>query len=574
MIDKLLGAKLRSVRGGLKSEKTGRLRAPLFVTLSLIFWGLLYRGSLWIVSRAIEIEPVGQLLVQKLLAITFLVFLALLVFSNIVTVFTTFYLSDDLQFLMSKPIPKDDLYGSRFIESLAQSSWIVIIFGMPIFIASGIGVGASWDYYLMLGAVLLPFVALPTALASLVGLAVTNMLEASRTRDLFLFFGLIAFTVLFIAIRALRPERLLNPDSFESIGEMLQLLSAPTSPYLPSDWCLNALLPTLFGTGSVDWWSIGMLYTTPLALYFIAAWAHRPFYERGYSKAQEGRHGPSILTQLRDWLLDRTRNLRGGLEDGLATLRKRGGDKLTALRQLIRKDQLVFLRDASQWSQLLVVAAIMIIYLVNYKYFEIAADQKLFGEVGLFYFNLAACGFVVVALAGRFLFPAVSLEGRNFWIILQAPISLEKYLSGKWIGAMAPVVVIGQFLIWLSNLLVAQNWFFCLAASLIILLISVGIAAMAVGLGAVYPQFHNPNAAKIASSFGAVIYMILGMFVVLGVLAATFRVTMHFGRLFDGQNVYPLTATHYLFAGGGLLYPFAAAAVAIRAGANALRARM
>jgi ABC-2 type transport system permease protein len=240
---------------------------------------------------------------------------------------------------------------------------------------------------------------------------------------------------------------------------------------------------------------------------------------------------------------------------------------------MIRKDQLVFLRDASQWSQLLVVAAIMIIYLVNYKYFEIAADQKLFGEVGLFYFNLAACGFVVVALAGRFLFPAVSLEGRNFWIILQAPISLEKYLSGKWIGAMAPVVVIGQFLIWLSNLLVAQNWFFCLAASLIILLISVGIAAMAVGLGAVYPQFHSPNAAKIASSFGAVIYMILGMFVVLGVLAATFRVTMHFGRLFDGQNVYPLTATHYLIAVGGLIFPFGAAAAAIRAGANALRAR-
>ena len=574
MLRRLIGAKLRSVRGSLRSEKEGRFRAPLFTVLSVIFWVMLYRASLWIVTRAIGIEPVGELLVQKLLAITFLVFLALLVFSNIVTVFTTFYLADDLQFLMSKPIGTDTLHASRFVEALTQSSWIVIIFGLPVFIAAGVGVGAPPTYYLMLGVVLLPFVALPTAVAAILALFITNLLEASRTRDIFLFFGLVAFTVLFVAIRALRPERLLNPESFESIGEMLDLLSAPTSPYLPSDWCLEALLPVLFGSGPIDWWSLGMLYATPLALFFLSTWFHRPLYDRGYSKAQEGRHGPSILTVLRDWILDRTKSLRSGLRDGLAKLRSAGRRPVGSLGQLIRKDQLVFLRDASQWSQLLVVAAIMIIYLVNYKYFEIAADQKLFGDVGLFYFNLAACGFVVVALAGRFLFPAVSLEGRNFWIILQAPISLEKYLAGKWVGAMAPVLLVGQFLIWLSNLLVAQNWFFCVAASIVTLILSVGIAAIAVGLGAVYPQFHTPNAAKIASSFGAVIYMIVGMFVVLGSLAATFRVTMHYGKLVDGSNVYPLSMLDYVIAAGGVVFPFIAALAAIKLGANSLRRRM
>ncbi len=573
MIDWLMGAKLRSLLGRLRSDKEGRLRTPMFVALSAIFWFMLYRGSLWVVSRAVGIEPVGELLVQKLLAITFLVFLALLVFSNIVTVFTTFYLADDLQFLISKPIPTDTLYASRFIESLAQSSWVLIIFGLPILIAAGVGVGAPADYYAMLLVVLAPFVVLPTALATLLALFVTNLIEANRMRDVTLFFGLVAFTLLFVAVRALRPERLLNPESFESIGEMLQLLSAPTSPYLPSDWCLNALLPVLFDSGPVDWGALGLLYATPLALFFIAAWCHRPLYQRGYSKAQEGRHGRSILTVARDWLLDRTRQLRGGLDDGIARLREIGDRKIGALRQLIRKDQLVFVRDASQWSQLLVVAAIMIIYLVNYKYFEIAADEKLFGEVGLYYFNLAACGFVVVALAGRFLFPAVSLEGRNFWIILQGPISLETYLTGKWLGAMAPVVIVGQFLIWLSNLLVAQNWFFLVAASVITLVISVGIAALAVGLGAVYPQFHSPNAAKIASSFGAVIYMIVGMFVVLAVLAATFRVTRHFGHLVDGETNYPLSSIDYLAAVFGMGLPFAVAAAAIWLGAGSLRRR-
>ncbi len=574
MIGKLIGVKFRMVKGGLRSDQDGRFRAPIFVVLSVVFWVMLFRGSLWLVSKAITIEPVGELLIQKLLSIAFLVFLGLLVFSNIVTAFTTFYLADDLQFLMSKPIPRDSLFSSRFVESLAQSSWIVLLFGLPIFIASGVGVDAPWDYYVTLVGVLIPFVAIPTAFATLIALLVTNILEANRTRDAMLFFGLVAFSVLFILVRAMRPERLLNPDSFQSIGEMLKLLSAPTSAYLPSDWCMSSVVPVLFDSGKPDLWSLGMLYSTPLALYFISAWLHRKYYERGYSKAQEGRHGASLLQIVRDWLLQRTSQIRGDLDENLERLDEAGQQVISSMRVLVRKDQKIFLRDASQWSQLMVVAAIIVIYLVNYKYFQIASDQKLFGDVGLFFFNLTACGFVVVALSGRFLFPSVSVEGRSFWLILQAPISLERFLVGKWLGAMLPVVVVGQVLIWASNLLVVQNWFLMLAGSLIVLLLSVCVAAMAVGLGAVYPQFHNPNAAKIASSFGAVIYMILGMIVVLIILACTFRVTMHFGQLVDGKDAWAIGGIDYVLTTIGLLLPFAVAAGAIRLGARSLRRRL
>ena len=57
MIHKLIGAKLRSVKGGLKSKKTGRMRAPIFIGLSVVFWTMLYRGSLWIVSQPTVTPP-------------------------------------------------------------------------------------------------------------------------------------------------------------------------------------------------------------------------------------------------------------------------------------------------------------------------------------------------------------------------------------------------------------------------------------------------------------------------------------------------------------------------------------
>jgi ABC-2 type transport system permease protein len=571
MTPRLLVIKFNILRGSLRSSADGRYRIPAFTLLSAIFWAMLFRSSLWVVTEALQIEPVGELLVQKLLSIAFLVFLGLLVFSNIVTVFSTFYLADELEFLMSKPIPKDSLFSARFVEALTQSSWVIFIFGLPIFFAAGIGVGAGPEYYIALVLVLIPFVAIPTAMATIVALGITNVLAANRTRDATLFLGVGAFAVLFVVIRALRPEQLLNPESFDSIGEMLRLLSAPTSAWLPSDWAMNIIVPLLYRQSEIDYWSLGLLVATPLALYFIAAWLHRPFYYRGFSKAQEGRHGQSLITQIRDWMMKRRADQRRTLEERIAAIEDKS--VFSAFTQLVRKDLRIFARDASQWSQLLVVIAIMIIYLVNYKYFEIAADERLLGDVGLFFFNLLACAFIVVALSGRFLFPTVSVEGRSFWLILQAPISLEKFLVGKWLGGIAPVFVVGQVLIWASNLLVVQNYAYMLLGSFIILVCTLGVSAMAIGIGAVYPQFHNPNAAKIASSFGAVIFMILGMFLCLLVIAFTFRFTYHFGNLADG-NESALRTTQLLIAIFGFIAPFLAAVGSIKLGAIFLRRRM
>ena len=574
MIARLLGVKFLTLKGSLRSTEESRHRVPAFTVLSAIFWVMLYRSSYVVVTEALQIQPIGELLVQKLLSITFLVFLGLLMFSNIVTVFSTFYLADELEFLMTKPIPKDSLFAARFIEALTQSSWVVFLFGAPIFFAAGAGINAPVEYYFVLIAILVPFVMIPTAIASIVALFITNILAANRTRDAMLFMGVAAFAILFVVIRSVRPERLLNPESFESIGEMLRLLSAPTSVWLPSDWCMDIVVPLLYQRSSIDEFSLALLITTPLALYFIAAWLHRPLYHRGFSKAQEGRHGQSLITLMRDWAMQRTTTARQSLDDRLAKLAAQPERRVSTMRELVRKDQRIFLRDASQWSQILIVLAIMVIYLVNYKYFEIAADERLLGDVGLYFFNLAACGFVVVALNGRFVFPTVSIEGRSFWLVLQAPISLERFLVGKWLGGVMPVLIVGQLLILISNLLVLQNPVFVGLASLIVLMITFGVSGLAVGVGAIYPQFHNPNAAKIASSFGAVIYMILGMFVVLAVLTFSFRFTMYFGEGYAEGFKNHLGIRSYLAFLFALLTPLIVGWIAIKLGAASLRKRM
>ncbi len=574
MFTKLIGTKLRVVRGNIRSDQDGRYRAPIFIVLSIIFSAMLFRGSLWLANEALAIQPVGELIVQKLISIAFLIFLGILVFSNIVSSFTTFYLADDMQFLMGQPIPRDALFSSRYVEALTQSSWVILLFGMPPFTAIGVSMNAPWTYYAMLAMVFVPFVAIPTGIASMLSLMVANLMIATRMRDAMMFLGLVALTSLYWMIRWIQPEKLLNPESFDSIGEMIQLLSTPETSYLPSDWAVNALTPFLFNERAFDWWSLGLLYSTPLALFFIAAWCHRAYFVRGYSRVQDGRHGDSVLTTLRDWTLRQSTERGGGVQDKLDEMEAQGPKPLSALSHLIFKDRRIFLRDASQWSNLLVILALMIIYLVNFKYFEIAADTAFFGDVGLYYFNLAACGFVVVALSGRFLFPAVSVEGRSFWLMMQAPISLERMLVGKWLGAMAPVIFVGQFMIWASNLLVGQTWFFILTGALLVLWFTACVAAISVGMGAIYPQFYNPNASAIAASFGALIFMILSIMLVLGSLFFSYFWISRTGRFIEGTEAFAFYAKDWLGLALALGLPAVAAYGAIKLGARSLRKRM
>ncbi len=545
------------------------MRAPVFTIMSVLFVVMLYGAADYIVVAALDIQPVGQLLVHRLLAITVLVFFAMLLFSNVVTAFSSFYLADDLEFLMGQPIPQDTLFTSRFVEALVQSSWIVILFGMPLFVSVGVNLGASWEYYATLLVVLVPFVTIPAALASIVALFATNIIAANRTRDAALFFGVVVFASLFVIIRSFEPERLLNPDSFDSIGEIMQLLSVPSTAYLPNDWVVNILTPHLFDLQTPAAWSAALLFTTAVALYFLATWLHRPLYFRGYSNTQEGRNQGGALNRVRDWFLQRAATLGGDLEEQIEGLRKKKG-KESALRQLVQKDQAVFTRDASQWSQLLIVMAIIVIYLVNFKYFEIAAEEALIGDAGLSFFNLAACAFVVVTLCGRFLFPAVSLEGRSFWLILQAPVSMERFLVGKLLGGILPIVIVGQLLIWSSNLLVGISVWTAAIMSAQVLLLSFFGAGMAVGMGAMYPQFHNPNAARIASSFGAVVFMIVTILLTLVFIALWFTLARELMGFFRGGYI---SFFGMLSAGGGLVLCLGLIPVSLKLGARSLKRR-
>src|SRR2546422_3768203 len=118
---------------------------------------------------------------------------------------------------------------------------------------------------------------------------------------------------------------------------------------------------------------------------------------------------------------------------------------------------------------------------------------------------MAASG--LASIAARFIFPPASLEGRQMWLLRSSPLDLRALLWSKyWVGTL-PLLVLALLLTGLTNVLLEVGPFMMVMGLVTICGLTFAIAALALGFGALYPQFETENAAQIPTSFGGLVYM-------------------------------------------------------------------
>jgi ABC-2 type transport system permease protein len=472
------------------------LKTAVLGLLGLGFWAFMYGVSFRVLTYFRTIEGLGDLLALRLLSMILLTFFSILVFSNIVASLSTFYLSGELDLLLSAPVGTERIYRAKFIETAIDSSWMTLIYGLPVFIAYGAVFKASVAYYLGLVLALVPFVIIPASIGIIVTMLLVNAFPARRAKDLLVLLGLLFFVVLYILFRMLRPEKLVDPDMFPSLVQYLTALRAPVSPLLPSYWATETLSSLLRKKTADIGFNLLMLWSTGLAGIVIGEWVCGKIYYAGWSRSQEGRKAA----------LSRSRAVDSFFR--LLTAPFRG-----TTRAIVLKDVKLFFRDTSQWSQLFLLFALMVVYIYSFKLLPLdrAAMPSFYLQNMISFLNLGMVGFVTSAVAVRFVFPAVSLEGASFWIIRSAPLSLKAFLWAKFWSSLLPLLALAEVLIVLSNKLLKVTPFMMGLGILTTFLMTFGITALGVGLGAVFPKFKYENAAQIPTGFGGIVYMLLTM---------------------------------------------------------------
>jgi ABC-2 type transport system permease protein len=169
----------------------------------------------------------------------------------------------------------------------------------------------------------------------------------------------------------------------------------------------------------------------------------------------------------------------------------------------------IFLRDVAQWSQLLLLLALVLVYLYNFRVLDLdrIPYMSVFVKNAYGFVNLGMAGFVMATVAVRFVFPAVSAEGSAFWIIRTAPISLSDFLWSKFWTGLVPVFILTEGLTVVANEFLGVDPFLKVVAALAIAFMSVALVGLALSLGARYPRF-GADASQAAGSYGGVAFMV------------------------------------------------------------------
>jgi ABC-2 type transport system permease protein len=185
---------------------------------------------------------------------------------------------------------------------------------------------------------------------------------------------------------------------------------------------------------------------------------------------------------------------------------------------LIRKDLREFGRDPAQWIPCAVVFAMLLVYAANLNRAMDSDPDRPYFRLMLSSLNFGVCGLTLSTLTTRFVFPMFSLEGRRLWILGMSPVGLARVFQLKLLLFGGILAMATATLMLVSGLRLGMKPGEMLHYCGAIVLMSGGLTTLALSLGVLFPNFHDPSPARIVSGFGGTLCLILNFLYIIAFL--------------------------------------------------------
>src|SRR3954471_23124837 len=558
---------------------TARLRTFLVIGLSFFFWFglflLFYAGFQFIV---VNIAPAGAPYHAQTVRFVFHLFFAslnvMLVFSSGIILYTGLYKSPETDHLLTMPARPERIVLYKFQEAVFFSSWGFFLLASPIMIAYGIVAGAPTYYYLLLLPLIISFVYIPSGVGALCCLLIIHKLPELRR----IIVGAVAIAVIAMVVPPIwrtinSPQsRLFGTEWFQ---DTLYRFRFTEQEWLPSTWLTNGLLeaarpPAVVMPDKVadlpviqSVLYLALLVSNALFFHLLTVWAAKRWFRVSYANlacrpTRRRQVGGSLSDRFFSWLLL---------------------PFPVPLRLLLIKDWKLLRRDPVQWSQFLIFFGLLGLYFLNVDRFNNPNSELGYATwINMVSFlNLAVVGLILSTFTTRFIYPMISLEGHCFWILGLLPIERDTILWSKFwfasIGSWVPcslLVLLSDIMLNVPGLVVGVHQLTCV-------LLCLGLASIAVGFGAMMPNFRETSPSKIAAGFGGTLNLVLSALYIMVVVVLT-ALPCHFYLLagssaFDTSFLNPQHLKIWLIVGTGAAIVVGAAAtiIPLRRGLKAFR---
>ncbi|MEO0293646.1 MAG: hypothetical protein ABIN61_05435 [candidate division WOR-3 bacterium] len=473
----------RAIKSIILTKRTNLL--VYFIVLSLFFIGIfLFFFKFFLFLKPIEI--IGTIIADRIISYSFFTFLLLLFTSNGITSLSTLYHSRELDYLNSTPIEPFYIFSIKLIETIFYSSWATLIGGLPIIFAYLIAFSSFNPKITFIIFPLFAFILIPSGLGVSIVIILKKLNPNWTVKQLVIVLGSLSILFIYIYITS-TPYSFNVPDtlSLEAINQFVQQLKV-SNPYFPNEWlykCSSALINNNLKEFTKNFVLLLSASTISISIAFLSS---NLFYKVSWLKSLD----VSQKTLIKSKLLV---------------------SKFPKILNILQKDIKAFLRSPIQWSQLLIIGTLLVIYTFSLRRTPLYVKDPFWLSIFAL-INTAFIGYITVTLSLRFVYPGVSLEGRTWWILRSSPLSPSLFLQSKGIFFLLVNILISQPVVILSNIALVKYTKIVVLSAILSIIFSIVSIYLSISLGTIFADFRETNPAKIASGAGGLLTAIINLF--------------------------------------------------------------
>ena len=519
---KLLVLRLRLAWNTFKHRRLGQKLTTLFGFAVIFVFGGVIGFASWGLVRFIDSEPFRRGFQNSGLTIGFDAFidqLPLLLLSaafimgllaNISVLLQTLYLSGDMEFLLSAPIPTRAVFLSKLLQSVLPTILLLCLLAGPALVGLGYGQGYDLGYYLAIPVFLSLLVLSGAGLAALAVMLLVRVVPPRRAAEaIALVGGVLAFLCSQSGqLMAAGNQDFFSQDRIAGLAGITQTLGAAWNPI---SWAGRALS----AWAESDWPAAALLSAATIlagaGIFILTLTAAERMYLSGWSRLVISPSG------------GRTRRMNRrsrGADAGTITAGSRWWSWIPApVRALVLKDFRLFRRDLRNLSQLILPVIMAVIWGLSFGGRDLENPEisdRILGGIGLLMGVMMAWGFAM-----RFGLGAFSLEGQRWWIIKTAPVRRSHLLVAKYLLIFLPSTGLGAAFIILLSIFSDRT---AASAALDVVTLAIVLAGMSglmlsFGIWTAKFDWKDPREIQGSGTSGCVVTLIsmLSIFFVLGV---------------------------------------------------------
>ena len=527
-------------------------QSPIKLLLVVVFmttiWCSLYFVFDLVFRHLRKWEHQSSVAIPYVFHIFFVAMSFLLAFSTAVLIYGALFGRAEPSFLLAAPNRSRNVVAVMFLEAMFFASWSLVLLGMPLMLAIGQSQGHGFWFYATFLLTFLAFVPIPSALGMCVAWAVAMWIPRSAKKATFLAGGVSLFGAVLWWGRLWIGR---SDDAAEWLRRFMTEMEILRPALLPSTWVTHAIKYSMEGKTADALFYLGVTLST--ALFF--SWVAINIVGRGLFTAFGRAHAIPVRASASNGRASRW------LTDALFFYRP------AKVRALILKDVRTFLRDPIQWAQLVILFGLLSLYLA-YLPRTRPDGFSLQWKALISFLNYGAVTLILSTFTSRFVFPMISIEGRQMWLVGLWPLSRAKVMWAKFDFALTITAFAALSVTWLSIRALNLPWGLAMIQAGGTLSACVGLCGLAVGLGARIPSYREANTGRIASGLGGTVNLMASIGLVAVTVALMGLICSHMAGT---ETLHRLDRTVMLLYAGQIVLGIGVAVAAMHIGVRSFK---